>query len=80
MMKKSIENLLSNLQILSISNVQWKKFDICLYSHSDNSEYSDVKKKIKDFVPEEIGGIYLITNEWQNTLYRRKFQKYSHKT
>lgn len=68
MMKKSIESLLSNLQILSISNAQWQKFDICLYSHSINSEYSDVKKKIKDFVPKEIGGIYLITKN-DRTLY-----------
>lgn len=68
MMKKSIESLLSNFQILPIFNDQWRKFDICLYSSSLHSEYSDVKKKIRDFVPKEIGGIYLITKN-DKTLY-----------
>lgn len=68
MMKKSIESLLSNLQILPISNAQWRKFDICLYSSSIYSEYSDVKRKIRDFVPKEIGGIYLIKKN-DKTLY-----------
>ncbi len=59
-MKESIEELLTTLQILPISNPIWKKFEVTLYSNSTLQQFQSVKEIIRDNVSEGIGGLYII--------------------
>jgi hypothetical protein len=63
MIKNTIKELLNKLQILPISNDNWEKFDVCLYSNSINQEYLNVKKKISECVPKGISGVYIIAKD-----------------
>lgn len=77
MMKGAIEELLYTSQILPISNTKWQKFDVCLYPHSTKQEYVDVKKKIRDCVPKETSGVYIITKN-KKLLYIGESEKNIH--
>lgn len=60
MMKDVIEEQLYRLEILPLSNIKWKKFDLCLYSDSSNQEYLHAKKKIRECVPKGTSGVYIL--------------------
>ncbi|WP_066309653.1 hypothetical protein [Bacillus sp. FJAT-29814] len=63
MMGENIETVLTKLEILPISNPNWKMFSITLNSSSPEQEYKDAKGKIIDTVGKGVGGIYMITRE-----------------
>lgn len=77
MMKDVIEEQLYRLKILPLSNIKWKKFDLCLYSDSSNQEYLNAKKKIRECVPKGTSGVYILTNK-EKVLYIGESEKNIH--
>lgn len=77
MMKDVIEEQLYRLEILPLSNIKWKKFDLCLYSDSSNQEYLHAKKKIRECVPKGTSGVYILTNK-EKVLYIGESEKNIH--
>ena len=60
MLKDVIEEQLYRLEILPLSNIKWKKFDLCLYSDSSNLVvFTCEKEKIRECVPKGTSGVYI---------------------
>lgn len=74
-----IKKWLTELEILPITNPSWTKFDICIYPKeiSNENEYKEVKKTIRENVPKGTSGVYLI-NKAEKVLYIGESKNYIH--
>lgn len=65
LVKEIIEKWLYQSEILPITNPNWTKFHLCLFTKDKSSEqeYKDVKKTIRKYVPKGTSGVYIIAKD-----------------